>query len=120
MTRFTATASMSRMLIVGLVLVAGALAPVVPAEASAGSAQGITATSRADRTDWSARAVRCQVRQLCQWPPRPQVHICLVIDSDSRFSSLAAAVAQAAPGDSLDVVGTCVGSTTIDKDLSVE
>jgi len=39
MTPFTATASMSRMLIVGLVLVAGALAPVVPAEASAGSAQ---------------------------------------------------------------------------------
>jgi predicted outer membrane repeat protein len=52
----------------------------------------------------SAKTARCQVLN-----PR----------LDATYSTLAVAVAAASPGDALRVKGTCVGSTTIDKDLTV-
>ncbi len=47
---------------------------------------------------------------------------CVVVNraSNARSSTLQAAVDAASPGDSLRVAGTCVGTTTITKDLTIE
>src|SRR3954469_1129162 len=44
---------------------------------------------------------------------------CLVTETNTRYTSLQAAVNAAAAGDTVFVKGTCTGTTSIDKDLTV-